>query len=805
MRESTMSNIQRRLGTLALLALAACGGGGGGGGGAPVVAPSNLVFPRTVGIFLVDVPIASDLPTYSGSPSNFSVLPALPAGLSLNAQTGNISGTPTQASSRTIYTVTARNSAGSTAASLEFSVALPPRFAYVLNQTDSTITVCTVDADTGRLHHESYRLAPSGELGPERMTVHPDGRFAYVADQNTSNLSIYAIDPSTGWLTPVAPVALGNGPHDVTIDPAGRFLFATSQNSNQLHVFSINATTGALTLVQLIPTAVQPSACAVDPLGKFLFVTLHGNPGTGQLSAIQSYQIDPVTGAVTSPTPSVSLNGSQPTDVVVDPTKNAVYVSGERFDFVIPLNYDLVTGALTLRQARITGDRPVSVSVDPTGRFAYVANLNGNSVSCFAVDQATGDLTLVSTVAAGTAPDAVQTDPSGQFVYVLNSVSQGLAQYRINEATGGLALEEGLATRAAATHIGFAQGAHPVTRVPRFVHVAASSSDEIPTYTIASSTGVLTEVGNPPLTDSRPVSVATDPLHRFLYVANQEGRSIGTYTINATNGVLAAVGTPAPVSGKPTHATVDQSGRFLYVTTRDVANPSDGWVTTWVINQNDGSLSLADTHQVGDLALWAECEPTGTFLYVASKGTTQGSATVTGMRISPTDGTLTDLGSSSAAGVTALGFHPYKRALYAVLSSANAVVTFTIDAATGDLTIVPGGAGNSGLDPTSIAITPDGRFTYVCYYDPTGTGHVSAFSIDAATGKLLVPATQYQDGLHPSDLDLDGSGRYLYASNSGSNDVSLFRIDPATGVLTLGTPKASGLEPNALVVTTVIQ
>ena len=176
------------------------------------------------------------------------------------------------------------------------------------------------------------------------------------------------------------------------------------------------------------------------------------------------------------------------------------------------------------------------------------------------------------------------------------------------------------------------------------------------------------------------------------------------------------------------------------------------------------------------------------------------------LRVSPTNGALTDLGSPDiASGVIALGFHPFKPALYAVLNSANAIATYTMDPVTGDLTIVPGGAGNSGLGPTAIDIAPNGLFGFVSYFDAGGNGHVSVFPVDPVTGKLVVPAVQYQDGMHPSDLMLDGPGRTLYVTNSGSNDISIFQVDPVTGILTLSNPKATGLEPSALIVTSITQ
>ncbi len=86
------------------------------------LAPSGLNY-TTPNVYTMETPIPALSPTVSGGAvANYSVSPALPAGLSINATTGVISGTPTVISSATIYTVTATNSGGSTAASLSITV-----------------------------------------------------------------------------------------------------------------------------------------------------------------------------------------------------------------------------------------------------------------------------------------------------------------------------------------------------------------------------------------------------------------------------------------------------------------------------------------------------------------------------------------------------------------------------------------------------------------------------------------------------------------------------------------------------------
>jgi polyhydroxybutyrate depolymerase len=97
-------------------AIAACGGGGGSGAstGTPpfTAAPSALSYagPQT---YAVGTTITALNPTVTGAVASYSVSPALPAGLSLHATSGQISGTPSAVTSNTSYMITATNNGGS--------------------------------------------------------------------------------------------------------------------------------------------------------------------------------------------------------------------------------------------------------------------------------------------------------------------------------------------------------------------------------------------------------------------------------------------------------------------------------------------------------------------------------------------------------------------------------------------------------------------------------------------------------------------------------------------------------------------
>jgi hypothetical protein len=61
-------------------------------------------------------------PTVTGQPLSYAVSPPLPGGLGLDSVTGVISGTATQGTGETVYTVTATNDGGSTTAGLRFRI-----------------------------------------------------------------------------------------------------------------------------------------------------------------------------------------------------------------------------------------------------------------------------------------------------------------------------------------------------------------------------------------------------------------------------------------------------------------------------------------------------------------------------------------------------------------------------------------------------------------------------------------------------------------------------------------------------------
>lgn len=104
--------------------------------------PVTISYVNPGSYFTKGIAASAITPFVTGSVSNITISPALPAGLNLNSSTGVISGTPTIAIAPTTYTVTAHAADGSTATSpVTFEIAIP----FTVNTTAEAVDLTLGD------------------------------------------------------------------------------------------------------------------------------------------------------------------------------------------------------------------------------------------------------------------------------------------------------------------------------------------------------------------------------------------------------------------------------------------------------------------------------------------------------------------------------------------------------------------------------------------------------------------------------------------------------------------------------------
>ena len=148
------------------------------------------------------------------------------------------------------------------------------RFAYVVNELDSTITVFAYDAGRGMLKEiQSVTTLPAGFTGRSttaEILVHPNGRLLYASNRGHDSLARFTIDPESGRLTATGhhPTG-GKTPRHFGVDPTGTLLAMGNQDTDSIVLARIDQATGALTSSPQFASAPSP-VCQVflPPAGK---------------------------------------------------------------------------------------------------------------------------------------------------------------------------------------------------------------------------------------------------------------------------------------------------------------------------------------------------------------------------------------------------------------------------------------------------------------------------------------------------------------------------------------------------------
>lgn len=190
-----------------------------------------------------------------------------------------------------------------------------------------------------------------------------------------------------------------------------------------------------------------------------------------------------------------------------------------------------------------------------------------------------------------------------------------------------------------------------------------------------------------------------------------------------------------------------------------------------------------------------------------------------------------DIPSASALAVTPTSYPvqysycsghapPTTEYLYVTDSANYVLLNYSIDPSAGTLSLneyAPGEPGiPTGSVPSGVAVDPCNRFAYVANAGPGSIQNsVSAYTICSTVDILSEPPCQtanfslnpiagspYPAGDSPGPIAVDAYGNFLYVVNTGSSNVSGYRISPSNGTLTVftGAPAAAGVGANSIAI-----
>lgn len=138
------------------------------------------------------------------------------------------------------------------------------KFAYLINELNSTLVAATFDDATGRLTPSvTVSTLPADFMGANttaEVLVHPNGGFVYGSNRGHDSIVIFRIDGSSGALTLVGHQPTGGAhPRSFGFTPEGSLMLVANKQSDTITGFRVNAVTGTLTPLGVLASVPDPA------------------------------------------------------------------------------------------------------------------------------------------------------------------------------------------------------------------------------------------------------------------------------------------------------------------------------------------------------------------------------------------------------------------------------------------------------------------------------------------------------------------------------------------------------------------
>ena len=384
------------------------------------------------------------------------------------------------------------------------------------------------------------------------------------------------------------------------------------------------------------------------------------------------------------------------------------------------------------------------------------------------------------------------------------------------------------------------------------VIVPTQGSAVMETFSLNLANGQMSQINNVsgPPTPGLSGAVILDPAGAFAYVIMQQNAALNPSVTGITsfavgsNGKLAAgttqtlkptsptVNVPCftsggqelitPVSVQPTPVVpgsnlsgsmaIDSAGKYLFVADIATTGQTLPYVDPCTDTTVTSTVPVPGTVSVFAVSSGTLTEVPGSpFPLPAESG--NGTPSASALAVTPT---VYPVQYSYCSGHTP----PATENLYVTDSVNYVLLNYSVDLSTGAL----GPPLNSttvqsvptGSVPSGVAVDPCNRFVYVANAGPgSSPNNVSAYTICSTINVISVPpctapdfslhpitGTTFITGDAPGPIAVDAYGNFLYVVNTGSGNVSGYRINAATGSLTAftGAPAAAGVGANSIAI-----